>query len=230
MEKNCDFQRNIKAILESQQSALNKIPQTVAKEVKSQLKQFEDKLSSAIAPIKADVEVLKNTMQKVITDYSHLSSLGCKSEIVISGIPETIKDPKALRDIVLKIGEVYDISVRYEEVYQCIRLKKEGKVLVKFCNLFIKDDIMKSYLKAKNLKLHQIVDTDVESRVYLNNNFPPDNQRNILYCRLLKKLNLIKDFSVNFKNGFSTITNLDKTTTTYNNFKDLSSDFKITRS
>lgn len=70
----CDFQSNMKSLLESQQLTINQIPELVASEVKKQLSHFEEKLSSAVNPIKSDVTILEGLVSKTRTDNLHLQS------------------------------------------------------------------------------------------------------------------------------------------------------------
>lgn len=86
---------------------------------------------------------------------------------------------------------------------------------------------MKAYFRSKNLSLDQIMDTNVESRVFLNNNFPNQIQKTILYCRRLKKLNLITSFKVNFNSGSSTIVSKDNVSLNYSGFEDIVANHKL---
>lgn len=151
----------------------------------------------------------------------------CRRELMVSGIPASIRNTKDLREIAINIGSLYNVPVRTEDVFQCIRLKKENQVIIKFANVFVKEDIMSTYLRHKDLKLSQILDTDVESRVYLNHSYPPLIQRNLLYCRRLKKLDVIEGFMVNFANGHTTVTNKDKSTKICLDHKELSSIYPL---
>lgn len=53
---------------------------------------------------------------------------------------------------------------------------------------------MKKYLASKNLKLSQVVPTDIESRIYLNENLAPAAIKAKNLCRHLQKTKAIKSF------------------------------------
>lgn len=223
----CVFQNNMNTFMGKQQEAISKIPQLVTDEVKIQLEQLEKKLNLSVDPINSEVSSLKQKTDEIKKRTMHLQGMECRRDVVISGIPNHVKDAKVIRDLVIKIGSVFGIGIKQEEIVQCFRLKPQGNVIVKFGNLFTKDDLMSSYFKKMDLKLCDFMDTNVESRVYLNNNLPPELQRTISYCRRLKKLNLIAGFKVNFKTGEAEIQALDNSSRKYQDFKDILSHYKL---
>lgn len=232
--ESCEFQAKLKKLLETQEEAIKsqgesikKIPETIAKEVTSQISKMKLGLEKDYEQIKTKVISLEGDLHRVDEDSRFIQTIECKRDIIISGIPSSISEPKALRDIVLKIGTVYNIVVRPEDIFQCVRLKRHNQVMVKFGNVFIKDDIMAAYFKTTNLKLHHIMATNIESRVFMNNNYPKPIQRVMFYCQRLKKLNLISKYVVNFTSGKIMITGNDNTTASYANFEELSLKHKM---
>ncbi|KAL5275490.1 hypothetical protein ACFFRR_001388 [Megaselia abdita] len=158
----------------------------IATEVKTHFGELKEEVNSVIEPIKLEVQKIEKDVAWIKEDNFHIQSIECRRDLILSGIPSNIRDSKALREIIIKIGSYYQIVVRPDEIFQCVRMKKDNQVLIKFGNLFTKEDIMKAYLRSKDLKLSHILDTNVESRVYLNNHFPHHIIRIILYCRRLK--------------------------------------------
>lgn len=223
----CEFQKNLKVWLDAQDSTIKKIPEMIASEVESHFGKLNDELKASIEPINMNMKNIEKDVCQVKEDNFHLQSLECRRDIIIDGIPSNIKEPKALRELIIKIGSVYNVAVKSEEIYQCIRLKKNNRVLIKFGNLITKEDVMKAYFRTKNLRLNQIVDTNVESRVFLNNNFPNQIQRSILYCRRLKKLNLISNYTVNFTTGKCTVISNENSTLNYAGFEELAKNHKF---
>lgn len=210
-----------------QQESISKIPQIVTKEVKTQLVQLEEKINLIVEPINLEISDLKKKTADFKKCTLNLQNLEYRKDIVISGIPKQVNEAKAIRELVIKIGAVLGVQVDKREIVQCLRIKSQGKVIVKFGNLFTKEDLLSSYFKKMDLKLCDFMDTNVESRVYLNNNLPPELQRTVSYCRKLKKLGMIADFKVNYKTGESELRSMDNTSRTYHDFKDIISHLKL---
>lgn len=216
--QNCSIQKNLKKLLESQEETIKRIPEMVAKEVRANINLLENKMN--------DIEL---TVNEVKNENCFLRSMDCRRDLIITGLPGSIRNPKELRDIVIKIGSIYNIAMSPGDIFQCLPLRRGSKVLVKFGNLFIKEDLMKLYLSSKDLKLNQILSTDVESRVYLNNNYPSIIQKTLLYCRRLKKLKMIEDFKINFTSGKTSVTGNDKLIEDFMNFGDLHLKYKLSK-
>lgn len=223
----CQLPLTMETMLKQQKKSIDNIPVVVKKEVEAQYSILEQKFSNLLQPVKAEVDDIKQSVvnNKNITD--HLLKIECRKDIIVSGLPNHITDPKKMRDIAIKIGENYGIMIKHEEIHQCVRLKKGNKILIKFANIFTRDDIMNSYFKNKDLKLNQVIDTNIETRVFLNNNYPPTIQKMMLFGRKLQKLNLIKNFTMDFKTGAINITTLANLIEKFSNFPEMSSKYTI---
>lgn len=99
--------------------------------------------------------------------------------------------------------------------------------MAKFVSILVKEEIMKSYLRTKNLVLSDITDVNISSRVYLNNMYPPTSQRLMAYCRKLKKSGLIKRFTINHSNGSAKLCKLDDSLVDVSNFEELMRTFSL---
>lgn len=225
----CVFQSKMQFMIVAQQNLINKIPQLIADEVATQLSRFERKCLSLVEPIKNEVNVLTKSIDYLSKSIYHMQGLECRKDIIIHGIPIRINDSKDIRDIVLKIAAFYGVTARPEDIYQCTRLQKDNNILVKFSNLFTRDDIMQEYFKNMVLTLNQIMHTNIKSRIFLNDNYSPVIQRSICYCNKLRKLNLIAGFYVDFKSGQIYTTSLDNTIVKYSNLQELVANHNIPR-
>lgn len=149
-------------------------------------------------------------------------------EVLISGLPQWLKNPIEIANVVCSAGEILDIKLSISDIHQCYWLKDGRNLIVKFTSFLIKDLFMKKYLAKKNLVLSQIrPGSNISSRIYFNNNLPPETRRLLLYSRKLKKINTILNFKMNFKQSSVVITSHDNSTRTFKEFKELRALFPI---
>lgn len=219
----CGERRSILRLLEKQQSEITKLSQSINTQIKTALEQFEE---NSIKPLQEKVSTFNNDINMVKREQFE-----CK--IVITGIPVSVNDGKDLRQVVMDIGTYYGLTVSPYDVMNCYWVKsnrKANKVVVKFSNLFVMKDLLKCYFGEKNLVVANI-DTlgleDITSRVYIEQLLPPAIERITLYCRKLKKSEIISKFYVDFKTGATKVTLNDETTLNFEDLKKLSEKFPI---
>lgn len=226
----CVREKKVHSMLESQHNTIEKIPQLISTQIQSHLKTFEENLTAGvIAPLKEEFSCLASAVEACKNNMNHDQMIKCKSELIISGLPANIKEPKKLREIVLRIGDIYKLKLVSHDIHDCTRLSRGDRVLVRFGNVFARNDLMELYLKSKNLMLSQILETNIESRVYLNNNFPPSVHKSIMHCRKLKSMKRIVNFKVDYLSGLITLTLENDVVEKYSDFKLLSSAHRIQR-
>lgn len=97
---------------------------------------------------------------------SYIYKWNFRHDLIVSGFPASVRNENILQVAIL--------SLSIKDIVYCSRLKSGG-ILVKFVSIMVKDDIMRSYLRNRNLILSQISDLDISSRVYLNNNYPQES-------------------------------------------------------
>lgn len=220
----CTEMRNILCFLKSQEGELAKINE-VAVKVSDLSQNFADfknlvpkmiaeQIESAVTAVQQDVvsivNPLKTELQKSLFDNYRAERNKVRADIIISGIPESIKNVDELVQLVIKIGIVYEVNLPPQEIYQCKWIKSGGdtrKLLVTFNSLISRDKIMRKYFKDNTkLELNQIFPCEVSNRVYLNNNNPAKANKLYLYSRKLKKKGVIKNFKMDYSIGTVEIT------------------------
>lgn len=182
-----------------------------------------------IAEIPTRLTVLEEDVETCRKNSNREQMIRCKSEIIISGLPSNIKNPKQLREIVLRMGNFLKLNINSNDIHDCARLNKGERVLVRFSNVFVRNDLMELYFKHKNLCLNNIMDTDVTSRVYINNNLPTLIHKSIMHCRKLKATNRIVNFKIDYISGHITLNLVNNAVENFEDFKRLSTSYKIER-
>ena len=69
-------------------------------------------------------------------------------------------------------------------------------LLIKFNNVGIRDSLMKEYFKTRSLKVKDVLDGEIESRVYLNDHYSPAASNLNFLCRKMLRLNIISKFKI----------------------------------
>lgn len=181
--------------------------------------QFKIDVQSDMKSLETSHAAMKENIRECNKRSFLLTKTNYRHDLIISGIPTSIHADN-LVDMVSRIASVNNQLVTIRDLSHLTRLKN-GSILVKFVSILVKEEIMKSYLRAKNLILSQITDINISSRVYLNNNYPPASQKIMAYCRKLKKSGLIKKSFMNHNDGTVTLTNMDNSSAVLSSFEDL---------
>lgn len=186
-------------------------------QLKSGLKLLEDKInelpsqgavanSSDVEQMKSDlrncfdvVNVVDNAANRRISDLQMQNNILQRrlnrSNIIIMGLPKRIKD---LRKPIVKICSLCNIRVSYTDIQHCTYFAGGKKVLVKFNSVQIRDEIMISYHKKRNVKLKDVIGGTAQSDVFLNDHLTDSAKRLIAVCRKLKDKNKVTKYT--FKN------------------------------
>lgn len=187
--------------------------------------QFKLDVNNDLDDLKSKQAATEENHKECSKKVSNLSIWEYRHELLVSGIPSSVRSG-AFVEMITKIALINDVVIGLRDIAYCFRMRN-GNIVVKFVSILVKDEIMRSYMRSKNLVLSQIIDTNVTSRVYLNNKFPPESQRLMMYCRKLKKIGLIKKFSINHIDGSIKLGKLDDSTIDCKNFDELRTIFRL---
>lgn len=168
---------------------------------------FKATVNNELIELKAKQNIIEEKHDTLSKRTSNFNKWDYKHDLLISGIPSSFRS-ESLTELVIKIAAINKLNITIRDLIYCMRLKN-GNVLVKFVSILVKDAIMTCYFKTKNLILSQITDLNIGSRIYLNNNYPKSSQRAMVYCRKLKKADLVKRYSINHIDGSISIVNMD---------------------
>lgn len=118
-----------------------------------------------------------------------------RGDVLINALPSTLSLDN-LYDTVPKIGKVFQLDIQPHDIGVCSWIRNQKMVLVKFNSIRKRDKLMKRYYNTRNLELGQIVETDIQKRIYLNDNMTPMVAKLNYLCRKLLKSRKITKFRV----------------------------------
>lgn len=179
---------------------------------------LKSELSSCIKDLKSDVIVCSKLISHVETstksmisrleiDNNALHRKLNRADLVVSGLPEGIE---CLVSPIIELGSVYQVPVARNDINHVCYINKRTSVLVKFNNVFVRDEIVKKYfnsMKTRPLIVSDLVKLDfqngnaqenmiINKRVYLNDHYPPATGKLNAVCRRLLKEKTILKFRI----------------------------------
>lgn len=69
-------------------------------------------------------------------------------------------------------------------------------MLVKFNNVDVRDSVMREYFKTRSLKLNDIIESELDSRVFLNEHFSPATANLNFMCHKLLREKIILKYRI----------------------------------
>lgn len=178
------------------------LPTTIKKEIDGSLSTIKQEIDSSLSIIKDVVESEKRKHDEFQATVSRRFDIiereihktrqqQCRNDILVYGLPSTVEPSQ----MALNISKAVGVNLNIGDVDCCFWLGRSKKtLLIKFCSAIKRDEVMKKYLSKKNLKLNQVVPTEIESRLYLNDNLAPAAVKAKNMCRSLMKRKEIKSF------------------------------------
>ncbi|KNC25473.1 hypothetical protein FF38_05860 [Lucilia cuprina] len=116
-----------------------------------------------------------------------------RADIIISGLPNGIEN---LFDPIIKIGSYYNISISKSDINHVCYIHQRKSVLVKFNNVFLRDNIMSAYFKTRSLKVADVVEGNIDLRIYLNDHYGPAAGKLNAICRKLLQKKVINKYRI----------------------------------
>lgn len=171
-----------------------------ASKISSDISKLSAKLGSDIADCKNEIQAHKTDVAKELKRCSnshYFSQLRAnRFDIIFAGVPTELREnPK---ELIRNICSLYNVSYSEQMITTAVTLKnKKNSLLVKFQNTFDRDMLMKRYFSRNAiLKLSEIMNTEIESRVYFEDNLPLEMSLMKMHSQRAKKGNMIASFKV----------------------------------
>lgn len=161
-------------------SQLNEIKTDLAKTL-SRNNKFEEDTASKLTHLERE----NNNLQKQLN----------RADIIVTGLSNNLKTDE-LYAAAIAIGKVCNVPLSEFDVNFCTYIKHKTAVLIKLNSVLKRDIIMKNYRETYNLKLNQVIATDIESRVFLNDHYIPIVAKLQYLCRKKKRSGEIIRFKV----------------------------------
>lgn len=195
------------SILLSLQKSINRLDDrfnNISTKIDAMAQKLREELCLDMQNIKDDVkncnsrinEVDKSNqdkINKVASRYNTLERRQNRSDILIYGLPQSIKN---IEEIVKKIGELFGITINETDINHCCHIHKKKCILVKFNSTKLRDKLMQSYFKSKPICQNDITDSEATNRIYLNDNLSPSSNKLNFICRKLRLKKMIKKFNI----------------------------------
>lgn len=183
------------AKLEPLEKQINDLSNLIKNEIISQLSGIRIDLEKSWAHNKLFEAETNDKLQKLEMENNSIRKQLNRGDILVNGLPSYISK-EDLYVIAESIGKSYEIAISEYDLNMCTWIKKKACVLIKFNNIRKRDDIMKNYRAKYDLKLNQIMSTDIESRVYLSDHYTPMADKLRYACRKKLKSGEIKKFRI----------------------------------
>lgn len=181
------------------ETAIKKLTDLVSDSVVKDLGVIKSEIANCTAALKKHEEYVDNKFTKLEIENNALRRQLIRGDVLISGLPSTLSLDD-LYSIVPKIGKVFEVDILAWEINMCSWIRNKKLVLVKFNSMQKRDNLMKRYFQTRNLQLGQIMDTDIQKRIYLNENMTPMAAKLNYLCRRLVQLKKIDKFRVHNSN------------------------------
>lgn len=206
--------RHIKEVLSrltSLENQIHNLNEKVASDVVGQLFDIKNDIINCTTKI-AKLENETNTKILMLEkENNYLHKQMNRSDKIIRGIPEFGISNESIISVVINIGKKYINSLDDRDIQFCTFINKRRAVLLKLNNINKRDSIMMQYraeLKNKDstyLKISDIMETDINSRIYLDDNYTPLESKLRYVCRDLKRNNVINRYKIMFKKDYQVI-------------------------
>lgn len=171
-----------------------------ASKISKDISKLSTKLGNDIAGCKKEIDEHKNDVAKELKRCSnshYMSQLRAnRFDIIFTGVPEEMR--KKPKDLIRNICSLFNVPYSEQIITTAITLKnRKNSLLVKFQNTFDRDMLMKEYFNRNaTLKLSEIMNTEIESRIYLEDNLPLEMSLMKMHSQRAKKGNVIQSFKV----------------------------------
>lgn len=189
----------------------------IREEFTSKFANTDNKISSCVKQVKSLENCVAKEVKKLNSINNTLFHRMNRADIVVFGLLPNIND---LEKTVTDLCAFYNINISATDIHHTCYFNNNKSVLVRFCNVRIRDRLMAAYNKNRSLKLADIVESDINSRVYLNDHFSPSAARMNSICKRLLKEKKIKKFkifngdnpkvSITYENGSKAVKNFEE--------------------
>lgn len=152
--------------------------QEVVDDCKQELLHVRNKNVMLLEEITVCKEQYKNAERQNMIQQRRLN----RADILINGLPQSIRN---LREPVTKVAQLCNVQLHPCDIQHCCYIYGGKTILVKFNSIHIRDKIMANYFRT-SIRLKDIVDCDVQSRIYLKDHLTPAAARLVNTCRKLR--------------------------------------------
>lgn len=167
-----------------------------------QLTDIKVELAKSLENNKLFEKETSSKIEKLENENNFLRKQFNRSDIIVSGLPGHLHTPD-LYPMAISIAKACDVNIGELDINFCVRIRNKSAVLIKFNNILKRDLVMQNYRTKYNLNLKDVLDTDIDKRLYLNNHLTPIEAKLHYICRSKLKSNEIKSYRIIASNPVS---------------------------
>lgn len=139
-----------------------------------------------------------------------------RADILINGLPKSITN---LRQPVMKIAQLCNVSLNSWDIQHCCYVYGGKAILVKLNSIHLRDTIMANYFRT-SIYLKDVLDCEVQSRIFLKDHLTPMAAHLVNICRKLRDRKVIYKYvlingdvpkvRITFEDGNEIVQNVDQ--------------------
>ncbi|KAI8116445.1 hypothetical protein CVS40_11489 [Lucilia cuprina] len=183
--KPCDDQISMK-LSELDTIFKKELSKIISEDIINQLKDIKAEVASCSQKNKSTEEFVSSKINHLEQQNNSLRRQINRNDVIIYGLSENLSADE-LYDAVFKIAKFFNLEIDHYDINICTYIRKKKSILVKFNSVYKGDVFMQRYFKAEKLKLCDIIGTDIQSRIYINDNLTPNASKLKYLCRKLLK-------------------------------------------
>lgn len=165
----------------------------IRNEISVNMKEIKDEVTDCIKLVNSNDAITKNKLYELELQNHVLQLRLNRSDIIISGLSDDLTN---LNEAVIALSSHLKVSLVPEDVLNVIYIKKKSAILVKFCQIAKRDQIMSAYYKEKALTRSDVEGGNISTRVYLNDNYSSLANKLLRMCWKLAKDGKIVRYSI----------------------------------
>lgn len=177
---------HVAAKLDSLEEKIEQISKLLSDNILPQLSSIKKDIENCVSRVEKFEKCTNEKMEKLMVENNFLRKQLNRGDILISGFPSTLS-MNELYNAIHKVGAVFDVDLQPNDINHCTYVRNKKVVLVKFNSIRKRDELTAKYFKNKNLQLNQVLDTDIQSRLFINDHLTPIAANLQYICRKLQK-------------------------------------------
>lgn len=114
-----------------------------------------------------------------------------RADIIVNGLPRSIHH---LREPIVNIAKLCKVDLNPADIQHCCYIFGGRAVLVKFNSVHLRDTIMANYFRSNRIALKDVINTEVSSRIFLNDHLTPAASKLVNTCRKMLRSSKINKY------------------------------------
>ncbi|KAI8120448.1 hypothetical protein CVS40_8311 [Lucilia cuprina] len=206
-------ENEVSSKLSQLESSIKQLSKIISEDIISQLNEIKAEVACSMEKSKATEQFVTSKFQHLQMENNSLRKQLNRNHILIYGLGQNLS-VNELYNAVFSIGKLLNVEIGHNgNVNLCAYIHQKKSI-------FKRDLLMKQYFAYGEIKRSQLCETDIHSRIYLNDNLTPLASKLNYFCRKLLKEGKINKFrffnkdlpeaKIYFPNGDSKLLSFEK--------------------